>query len=127
MDEKAKEYIIGRIRSEYSEKKYTELDEILDIDRRVKLVPTAIAYMIGIIGALVMGTGMALIMTEFGSSLALMDKRILGATIGVVGLVLCGLNYPLYVATLEKRRNQHSSEILGLADKIERKNKEVER
>lgn len=47
---------------------------------------------IGIIGALVMGTGMSLCLVENQET----AKMILGLIVGVVGLLVCVLNYPIY-------------------------------
>lgn len=49
-------------------------------------------WIIGIVGALVMGFGMSKIMT---GDLTQMDT-IIGMVTGVVGLIVCVLNYPIY-------------------------------
>jgi len=51
-----------------------------------------IAWIIGIAGALVMGFGMSKVMVE---NVSQMD-RIIGIVTGIVGLVICVLDYPIY-------------------------------
>lgn len=49
-------------------------------------------WIIGIVGALVMGFGMSKIMTGEPTQ----TDRIVGMIAGVVGLIVCVLNYPIY-------------------------------
>jgi len=51
-----------------------------------------LTWIIGVVGALIMGFGMSKIMVE-GSTQA---DMILGLITGVVGLLICILNYPIY-------------------------------
>lgn len=51
-----------------------------------------IAWIIGIAGALVMGFGMSKVMLDDVSS----TQRIIGIITGVVGLIICVLDYPIY-------------------------------
>lgn len=45
-------------------------------------------WIIGVIGALVMGFGMSQVMTD--------GNMVLGLIFGVIGLIVCVLNYPIY-------------------------------
>ena len=71
----------------------------------------------GIIGALIMGTGMSLAMTELGAALGSL-AMVMGIVIGVVGMVLVALAYPLYNRVLKKQRERIASEILRLTDEL---------
>lgn len=51
-----------------------------------------IAWFIGIIGALIMGFGMSKIMVNNPSK----EDMIIGLIIGVIGLIACVLDYPIY-------------------------------
>ena len=46
------------------------------------------------------------------------DMRIPGIVIGVVGMVLALLNYPLHKALLGLRRKKYAPEILQMCDRI---------
>ena len=61
--------------------------EKLTIDRGLILTWT-----LGVVGALIMGVGMSLVMVGNPST----GQFILGTAIGIVGLIICVLNYPIY-------------------------------
>lgn len=118
MDDKTKDFMINKIRSEYMEKDHKALDEVLALDRKVKLPPTILVYTLGIIGALLLGFGMSLIMSDLNSTLGINYPMIWGIIVGVAGLAICVVNYPIYVRFLTSRKNKYSQEILRLTDKI---------
>ena len=43
----------------------------------------------------------------------------LGIIVGILGLAICGINYPIYKKFLDMRKKKYSQEILRLADKLE--------
>ena len=51
-----------------------------------------LTWIVGIIGALIMGFGMSRVMTEDAGR----NDMIVGIVTGVVGLLVCVLNYPIY-------------------------------
>ena len=69
-------FMAQEIRSQYMEKQFTELDELRALDAKVKRPVTAAAYVVGTIGALVMGIGMSLTMTDIGSYVGLNDLSV---------------------------------------------------
>ena len=60
---------------------------------------------------------MSLIMTEFGAFLGALAIAF-GIVVGLVGMVLVALAYPLYNRRLKKERQRIASEILRLSDEI---------
>lgn len=52
----------------------------------------ALAWIIGVVGSLIMGYGMSKIMVEEATKM----DMIVGMITGVVGLIICVLNYPIY-------------------------------
>ena len=72
---------------------------------------------VGILGALIMGTGMSLAMTEIGAALGSL-AMVLGIAVGLVGMVLVALAYPLYNRVLKKQREKIAPEILRLSDEL---------
>ena len=115
---KDKEFTVEKIRSQYTEQKYTELDELKALDARVKRPANVFAYTYGSIGAIVMGTGMSLVMTEIGSVLGMGNALIPGIVIGVVGLCMALTTYPIYKKILNFRRKKYASKIMQLSDRI---------
>lgn len=55
-------------------------------------------WVIGIVGALIMGFGMSKIMVENGSQV----DFIIGLIAGIIGLLICVLNYPIYAYITKK-------------------------
>jgi len=90
------------------------------LDRGVTKKATTVALMIGIVGALVMGMGMSLAMTDIGELLGLYRELALlvGIGIGVVGIVLVSLAYPIYNAIVKKERQKIAPEILRLTEEL---------
>ena len=61
-----------------------------------------LTYVIGIIGSLIMGFGMSKIMVGDTTKMDL----IIGMITGVVGLLICVLNYPVYSYLKENKSNE---------------------
>lgn len=106
-------------------KKYTLMTEPEDkmtalrrLDASVYSKATAISLIVGIIGALVMGFGMSLILTDIAASLSQALVMIIGVIFGIIGMVMVSLAYPLYNKTLKKEREKIAPEILRLTDEL---------
>jgi hypothetical protein len=78
------------------------------------------AITLGVIGTLMMGTGMSLAMTELGEVLAFADHlaMLIGISVGTVGMVLVALTYPIYNCVLKKERARIAPEIIRLTDEL---------
>ena len=118
MNKNDKEFIAQKIRAQYVEKQSSELDELRELDARVKRPATVFAYVFGSISAIIMGAGMSLVMTEIGDVIGISDGMIPGIVIGGIGLVMALLNLPLYQSILNRRKKKYGAEILGLSEKI---------
>lgn len=113
-----KEFMVEKIRTQYVEREYTELDELKALDKKVKRPATIFGYAFGSASALVAGAGMSLVMTDIGSTVGLENPMPLGIIVGVIGLVLCGATYPIYKMILGARKAEYKDKIIALADKI---------
>ena len=105
------------IRKKYLPKEEDKMEQL----RKLHAIPTqkaqAASLAVGIIGALIMGTGMSLAMTEIGAALGSLSM-VIGIVIGIVGMVLVALAYPLYNRVLTKQREKIAPEILRLSDEL---------
>lgn len=110
--------IARRISAEYSKPASTELDELRKLDKRVKRPALIFSYIFGSLGAIIMGMGMSLIMTDIGAIIGLGSGLTLGVIIGVLGLALVSVNYPMHKAMLESRKRKYGAKILSLSSKI---------
>lgn len=75
------------------------------------------AITLGVIGALILGTGMSLIMTELGSLLGAYALGV-GVGLGLIGLILVALAYPIYNRILKKERRRIAPQILQLTEEL---------
>lgn len=103
------------IAKDYAPKDNSKIVALKKLDSRAKLPATIFTYTCGIVSALVFGTGMCLAMQVIGRGTA---GRVLGIFIGILGLVGCGVNYPLYKKMLEKGKAKYAYEIVQLAREI---------
>lgn len=112
------EFMVQEIRSKYVEKESTQLDELKALDKKVKRPAEVFAYIFGSLGAIVMGSGMSLIMTDIGDTLGIADPMLPGVAVGILGLIVCVINYPIFKKTLASRRNKFADKIIKLSDKL---------
>lgn len=118
MNKNDQEFLVQKIRTQYTEKENTQLDELRSLDKKVKRPANVFAYTFGTISAIVMGAGMSLVMTDIGDMLGMGDTMVPGIVIGVVGLTMAVMNYPIYKNMLESRKKKYADQILKLSDKI---------
>lgn len=107
-----------KIRTQYMEKESTELDALRALDAKVKRPANVFSYVFGSISAIIMGSGMSLVMTDIATTLGIANSMSLGIVIGVIGLVMAIANYPLHNKILNGRKKKYASEILKLSEKI---------
>ena len=118
MNRNDQEFLVQKIRTQYTEKQHTELDELKALDAKVKRPANGFAYTYGIIGAMVMGAGMSLCMTDIGTMLGLADTMLPGVIVGAAGLVMALTTYPIYKRILASRKKKYAQQIIALSDKL---------
>lgn len=111
---------IKAIRKKYaaSEEAEDKMTQLRRLDASVYSKASAAALVVGIVGALIMGIGMSLVMTDIGAVLGTVLAMGIGIGIGVIGIVLVCLAYPIYNRTLKKEREKIAPEILRLTDEL---------
>lgn len=118
MNANDQEFLVQKIRTEYTEKEHTEIDALKELDKKVKTPANVFAYIFGSLSAIIMGSGMSLVMTDIGTTLAIPNTMVSGIIIGIVGMFLAIINYPIYKGILGSRRKKYASKIIELSDKI---------
>ena len=108
---KDKEFAVEKIRSQYTEAEHTDLDTLKALDAKVKKPANVFGYTYGSIGAVIMGAGMSLVMTDIGTILGMGETLILG-------IAPVALAYPVYKRRLKKEREKIAPEILRLSDEL---------
>lgn len=120
MNKNDQQFMAQKIRTQYMEKeeKSTDLDKLKELDRKVKRPANIFGYTFGTISALIMGSGMSLVMTDIGEKLELGDMMVHGIVIGVIGMGIVAVAYPVYTRILKKEREKIAPEILRLTEEI---------
>ncbi|MBE6883252.1 MAG: dihydropteridine reductase [Ruminococcaceae bacterium] len=103
------------IAKDYAPKDNSKIVALKKLDNRAKLPATIFTYSCGIVSALVFGVGMCLAMQVIGNGV---PGMVLGIIVGVIGLIGCGVNYPIYKRLLEKGKSKYAYEIVELAREI---------
>lgn len=101
---------IRRIRDKYVPRAESPLETLRRLDAGVTRKATGTALTVGVAGTLVMGTGMSLCMVIGGAWF------FPGVAIGVAGMAIAALAYPLYERTLLRERERIAPQILALTD-----------
>lgn len=126
MDEKGFEYTysakeqneINDIRKKYLPKEEDKMEQLRRLDAGVYRKGSVASLIVGILGALIMGAGMSLVMTDLGAKLGMMNAMIPGILIGIVGLVAVCLAYPVYNVVTKHEREKIAPEILRLSEEL---------
>jgi putative exporter of polyketide antibiotics len=118
MNRNDQDFIVQKIRTQYTEKEQTGLDELKELDKRVKRPANVFAYIFGSIGALIMGAGMSLVMTDIADIIGIQNPMVYGIVIGIIGMIMAIVNYPIYKSILGSRRKKYADKIIALSDKI---------
>lgn len=118
MNKNDQEFIVQQIRTQYTAKEHTQLDALKKLDSEVKRPAKVFAYIFGSIGAIIMGSGMSLVMTDIGASLGMEESMVPGIVIGAIGMIMASINYPIYKSILGSRRKKYADKIIAMSDKI---------
>ena len=112
------EFMVEKIRSQYMQEQHTGLDALKALDAKVKRPARVFGYVYGTVGAIVMGAGMSLVMTDIGAVLGLEDSLVPGIAVGVAGMVMALTTWHIYKKLLASRKKQYASRIMALSERI---------
>ena len=110
---------IRKIRQKYQPQEEDKMTRLRKMDEKVTQKAMIIALVLGVLGALVMGIGMSMIMTEIGVAFGIpvLACMMIGGAIGVIGIVMMALAYPVYRKVLKTEREKIAPEILELTER----------
>ena len=111
---------VKKIREKYAPKEdpaEDKMEQLRALDASVTSKATAASLIFGVGGALILGTGMSLIMTDIAKALGALSLPI-GIAAGLAGCVLVGLAYPIYNLVTKKEREKIAPEIIRLSDEL---------
>ena len=108
---------IQTIRKKYLPPEENKMEQLRKLDRSATQKAQAYSIALGVIGALILGSGMSICMTDLAAFLGEMALFV-GIPVGLVGLVLVALAYPVYNRILKKERERIAPQILRLTDEL---------
>ena len=113
----AQQQEIENIRKKYIPKEENKMERLRKLHNSASQKAQAWAIAIGVIGTLIMGTGMSMAMTDIGAVLGSL-AMVIGIAVGLLGMILVALAYPVYNRVLTKERQRIAPEILRLTDEL---------
>ena len=102
---------IKKIREKYVPKEADKMEQLRRLDASVTEKGTTISLVLGIIGVLVLGTGMSMCMVWT-------NLLVPGIIVGVTGIAAVSLAYPVYNRVTKKEREKIAPEIIRLTDEL---------
>lgn len=111
---------VQNIRRKYLPPEENKLERLRKLHHSATQKAQIWSLVLGVVGALIMGTGMSLVMTDIGESFGLTNALIPGIVIGVIGMIPMVLAYPTYNRVLNRERQRIAPEILRLSDELMR-------
>ena len=57
-------------------------------------------------------------MTDINTTIGIAEPMLIGIIIGVVGMVMAIINYPIYEGILSSRKKKYADKIIALSEKI---------
>lgn len=103
---------IERIRRKYMPKEEDKMAMLRKLDRDVTKPGTIWGLIIGMIGCLLFGFGMCCTMVWADSFF------VPGIIVGIIGMVVMGIAYPIYIRITEKQREKIAPQILELTEEL---------
>ena len=103
------------VAKDYMPKETNKVRQLKKLDEKAKKPAYITALSVGVVGALLLGIGMCFSMEILGSGLVAM---VFGVVLGVLGIAICIVNYPLYLKLLKKGKEKYAYEIIELAKEI---------
>ena len=103
------------IAKEYAPRENSKIMALKKLDAKAKRPATIFTYTWGVVSSLVLGTGLCFAMQVIGDGVIGMA---IGIIVGIIGMIGCGVNYPIYKKILEKGKKKYAYEIVELAREI---------
>lgn len=109
---------LQRIRQKYVPKELNKMEQLRKLDQSVTQKGIITALTLGIIGAIIMGIGMSLCMTDIGEIIGMDYTMPVGVLIGIIGIAVIIAVYPVYCHIIKKERAKIAPEIIRLTDEL---------
>ena len=108
---------VEAIRKKYLPKEEDKMEQLRRLHHSATQKAQAASIALGIIGTLIFGLGLSLCLTELSGFLG-GTAMFVGIPVGLGGLVMLALAYPVYNAVLRRERKKIAPEILRLTEDL---------
>lgn len=108
---------IEAIRKKYVPAEEDKMETLRKLDRSAERKGSMAGIALGVIGALVMGTGMSIVMVP-----DFYPYPIVGIILGLVGIALIASAYPVYKKITKAQRAKIAPQILALSEELLKSN-----
>ena len=103
---------IRRIREKYQRpaQRKTKLERLRELDESVTRKGTMVSLLLGVLGSLILGTGMSLCLVW--------EQYLPGIPVGIAGITMVAAAYPVYRRITEREKKRIAPEILRLTEEL---------
>lgn len=106
---------VAAIRKKYVPVVEDKMETLRKLDRGVENRGTMMSVITGVMGTLVLGTGMSMVMV--------MNEKVfmvLGIILGIIGIAVMAVAYPVYNRIVKKQREKIAPQVLALTEDLMR-------
>ena len=103
---------LKKIREKYLPKEENKMEQLRSLDSKATGKATMIAIIIGVIGTLLLGVGMCCTLVWQGRWF------VPGIFVGIIGIGIVAIAYPVYNKTLKTEREKIAPEVLRLTEEL---------
>lgn len=108
---KDKSYI-NKLLNKYETKEISDFQRLKELDRKATFNSKMFAYIFGTISCLIFGFGMCVAMKQ------ILNIAWLGVVVGLIGMFLMIITYPIYKNMSKKSKDKYASEIIELSNQL---------
>ena len=105
---------VERIRNKYVSKEESKMEKLIRLDKQAERPGTIVSLIVGILGSLILGVGMCCVLV-WNSSI---ENFVAGIVIGVIGMLVAGLAYPIYKKITKKERAKIAEQVIALSNEL---------
>ena len=112
-EEKRRIASIKRQYEEATDSSEGKINKLKALDSKVKNTATIVALVLGIVGCLIFGTGLALVLEW--------NELFYGIIVMAIGILPMSLSYPSYSFFIKRGKKKYGKQIIELADELLKK------
>ncbi len=105
---------VERIRNKYLPKQESKMEKLINLDKKAEQPGQVASIATGVVGCLLLGVGMCCTMV-WNTSLGIFIGGIL---IGLIGMAVAGVAYPIYKKVTENERAKIADQIIALTNEL---------